>query len=41
MKKKEIDVKDVFYSAEYERKAEKINNTEVDVTNPEFEEKKD
>ena len=23
MKKKEIDVKDVFYSAEYERKAEK------------------
>ena len=41
MKKKEIDVIEVFYSAEYERKAEKINNTEVDVTNPEFEEKKD
>lgn len=44
MKNKEIDVKDVFYSAEYKKKAEEINNTEVDATNildPNFEEKKE
>lgn len=39
--KKDINVKDVFYSAEYKKKAEKINNTEIDTTNPDFEEKKE